>query len=213
MKLVSIKAIQIVLVSSFTALISSSCGNQSTDKTKTNGSTSATSADHVSSGSKVAYVNLDSLETHYEYFKTRKESFEKKQTSMEAELERLAKNLQNEYAGFQRKAQAGTLTQAEGEAAQVKLERMQADIENRRQSLATQLMQEQEEFNKELQTRLDAFLEKYNQDKGYDFILSYIKGGNILFANKDLDITQDIIKGMNEEDKKTPSLKDTGTAQ
>ena len=128
---------------------------------------------------------------------------------MEAEVERLAQSFQNEYVAFQKKAQAGTLTQAEGEAAQKKLGQMQQNIEGRRQSLQTQLMKEQEIFNKELQKRLDDYLVKYNADKGYDFILSYVKGGNILFANRALDITAEVIKGMNAEDSGKPAPSDT----
>jgi len=126
---------------------------------------------------------------------------------MEGEVERLAKNLQNEYAAFQKKAQAGTLTQAEGEAGQKRLGQMQQNIEEQRQKLGAQLMKEQDAFNAELQQRLDDYLIKYNADKGYDLILSYVKGGNILFANKALDITDDVIKGMNSEDGSKPAAK------
>lgn len=183
-----------------------SCGDKkSADKS----ASKATEAPATTPTGKIAYVNLDTLETKYEYFKLRKAEFEKKTAGMEAEVERLAQSFQNEYIAFQKKAQAGTLTQSEGEAAQKRLGEMQQNIESRRQSLQTQLMKEQEIFNKELQKRLDDYLVKYNTDKGYDFILSYVKGGNILFANKALDITEDVIKGMNTEDTGKPAA-DTG---
>jgi outer membrane protein len=102
---------------------------------------------------------------------------------------------------FQKKAQAGTLSQSEGEATQKRLAQMQQNVETRRQSVGNELMEEQQKFNEELQRRLDAFLEDYNKDKQYDYILSYAKGGSILLANKTLDITRDVIKGMNEKDK------------
>ncbi|WP_118972495.1 OmpH family outer membrane protein [Taibaiella koreensis] len=184
-----------------------SCGDKkatTTSKTTTS-ETKAAEAPATAPSGKIAYVNLDTLEIRYEYFKSRKADFEKKTAAMEAEVEKLAQNLQSEYAAFQKKAQAGTLTQAEGEAGQKKLAAMQQNIEGRRQSLGAQLMKEQETFNKELQQRLDNFLVKYNTDKGYDFILSYVKGGNILFANKALDITEEVIKGMNAEDSSKPA--------
>ena len=167
--------------------------------------TKTTEAKATTPSGKIAYVNLDTLGEKYEYFKLRKAEFEKKTANMEAEVEKLAQNLQSEYAAFQKKAQAGTLTQAEGEAGQKKLGQMQQNIETRRQSLGSQLMKEQETFNAELQKRLDDYLVKYNEDKGYDLILSYVKGGNILFANKALDITDDVIKGMNAEDTGKPA--------
>jgi len=182
-----------------------SCDSKKTDTTKD--SKKATEVPATTPSGKIAYVNLDTLGEKYEYFKTKKAEFEKRTASMEGEVERLAKNLQNEYAAFQKKAQAGTLTQAEGEAGQKRLGQMQQNIEEQRQKLGAQLMKEQDAFNAELQQRLDDYLIKYNADKGYDLILSYVKGGNILFANKALDITDDVIKGMNSEDGSKPAAK------
>ena len=85
---------------------------------------------------------------------------------------------------------------------------MQQSLETRKQSLTDQLVKEQEEFNKDLKMRLDAFLEEYNKTKGYDYILSYTASGSaILYANKQFDITKDVVDGMNaraknEENKK-----------
>jgi outer membrane protein len=119
---------------------------------------------------------------------------------MKAEVERMAQNFQTQYVAFQKKAQAGTLTQTEGEAAQKKLAEMQQQLETRKDALSEQLAKAQQDFMNEVQTRLDNYIVKYNKEKGYDFILSYSKGvGNILYANKALDITDDIVKGMNDE--------------
>jgi outer membrane protein len=169
-------------------------GTESAKETKTTQTAPATTPT-----GKIAYVDMDTLEAKYDYLKAKKAELEKKTAALDAEVGKMAQNLQNEYAAFQKKAQAGTLTQAEGEAGQKRLGEMQQNIETRRQTLGAQLMKEQEAFTKDLQSRLDAYLLKYNADKGYDYILSYAKGGSILFANKALDITADVIKGMNAE--------------
>ncbi|MEI8280518.1 MAG: OmpH family outer membrane protein [Bacteroidota bacterium] len=160
----------------------------------------------VASGStvpaKIAYVNIDTLEAHYEYLKNKKEEFAKRQETMQAELQGAAEKMQNDYAELQRKAQAGSLSQSEGQAAQKRLEQMQQSLETRRQALTEQLVKEQDVFNKDLQKRIDSFLTDYNKTKNYDYILSYTSSGSIMFANKQLDISQDVIKGMNELAKK-----------
>jgi len=161
------------------------------------GSTSATPSGPAPAGH-IAYVNVDTLEAHYEYLKTKKEEFAKRQSAMEAELQRSAQQLQNQAAAFQQKAQSGGMSQTEGEAQQRKLYQMQQSLETRRQALTEQFLKEQDAFNKEIHSRLDKFLEEYNKDKHYDFILSYTPGSNIMYADKRLDITQEVIKGMNE---------------
>ena len=164
----------------------------------------STGKEFILSGGKVGYVDIDTLESNYNYFKAKKAEFEVRQKNIDAELEKLASALQNEYNGLQKQAQAGTLSQADGEAAQQKLMQRQQDLELKRQNMGANFLKDQEAFNKEIHDNLHQYIEKYNIEKGYDYILSYSKDGSILYANKDLDLTRDIIKGMNSE---TPNSK------
>ena len=176
--------------------------------------TSATKVNNTEAGSnsgKTVYVDFDSLEANFNFWTEKKTAFEKKQAGMEAEIGRLGNTLQNEAAVFQKKAQAGTLSQSEGEAAQKRLGQMQEDFETKRQNMATQLAKEQQDFNADLQKKLEDFLVKYNKDKGYAFILTYSKaGGTILYADPSLDITTDVVKGLNEEIKTTEGKANLG---
>ena len=151
------------------------------------------------SGSKVAFVDIDTLESNYNYFKKKKAEFEGRQKSIDAELEKMANSLQNDYIALQKKAQNGELSQTDGEAAQQRLMKRQQELELKRQNLADKYIKDQEAFNKEIHDNLHEYIEKYYEEMGYDYILSYSKDGSILFADKTLDITQDIIKGMNSE--------------
>jgi outer membrane protein len=193
----AILACGIVTVIGFT-----SCDpKKSTNTGKTETKTVQTEAPTGSHAGRIAYVDMDTLQVKYEYLKTEKANLEKESAALEAELGRMAQNLQNEYAAFQKKAQAGTLSQAEGEAGQKKLQQMQQNMEERKQTAGAALMKKTDAFTKELQSKLDKYLLKYNADKHFDYILQYQKGGTILFANPELDITDDVAKGMNEEDK------------
>lgn len=149
-------------------------------------------------GAKIAYVNIDTLEDKYELLKTKRTDFRSRQGQMEAELQRSFQQMQADAAEVQKKAQANTLTQSEYESAQKRLMQMQQSLETRKQTLTEQLMAEQEKFNKELKSSLDAFLEEYNKAHGFDYILSYsAAGSSILYVNKQMDITKDVVDGMN----------------
>lgn len=150
----------------------------------------------ISTG-RIAYVNLDTFNAKYDYLKSKREDFEKKQEGMKAELERSAKQFQNDAVAYQRKVQAGTISEAEAQATEKRLMQMQQSYKTREEALTGQLLDEQDAFNKELKQKLDSYLEEYNKDKKYDFILSYSAGSPIIYANKALDITEDVLKGMN----------------
>ncbi len=164
---------------------------------KGSSSKTASSAPKEDGGVRIAYVNIDTLEANYTYLKAKKEEFMQRQQSMNAELERSFRQYETDRDNFQRKVQAGTISQAEGEATMKRLGQMEQSLYARKESMAQTLIKEQDEFNQNLQDQLEAYLEDYNKEKGYDYILSYSRSGSILYKNKALDITDDIIKGMN----------------
>jgi outer membrane protein len=146
-------------------------------------------------GQLIAYVNVDTLEEQYILFKEKKASLEKRQQAIESTLQAKAQAFQREVAAFQEKAP--TMTQSEGEAAQESLYKKQAELEEMRDRFAKSFMAEQEDFNQQLNNSLDSFLLEYNADKRFTYILSYTKGGSILYTDPAFDITRDVVEGMN----------------
>jgi len=183
----------------------------SNGKLKSGKSTTLTSSDHAAAagGPHIAYIDIDTFEANYNMLKSKKEEFSKRKDAMGAELNRSANQLQNDVRDFQQKAQ--TMSQAEGEAKQKKLIQIQQSLETRKATMEEQFAKDQFEFNETLHKELDAFLEEYNADKSYDYIFSYQRTNpQIMYANKSLNITQDVIKGMNA---RTPPAKSTAKAK
>lgn len=165
-----------------------------------NANTAATT-DSIGAGSGciVAYVDIDTVEAHYGYFKEKKAELEKKQQAIDNELKANVRALQNEAADFQRRA--NTMTQSEGESAQRALYEKQQQLEGKAQNLRSQYAEQENKFNEELQKRLNDFLQQFNSSKKYAYILSYRSGAsNILFKDEQYDITTEVIKGLNEAD-------------
>jgi outer membrane protein len=151
---------------------------------------------------RLAYVNIDSFESGYTVMKTKQDEFKRKQEQMESELQRSYQQMQSDAADVQKKAQANTLTQAEYNMAEKRLMQMQQSLENRKQTLSEQLLKERDDFNKELKADLDTFFEDYNKGSRYDFIFYYSpSASSLLYVNKALDITKEVINGMNEKAK------------
>ncbi len=151
-----------------------------------------------SSGFKIAYVNLDSLEANYGFFRESNAAFNKKQAAMESDLSRDAHTLQDEEAQLQQKA--STLTQAEGESEQKALMLKQQQLQVKEQNMRQELLNEQASFQDELQGKLDRFLEKYNVNRKFAYILAYSRGlNNLLYKDSAYDITNDVIAGLNSD--------------
>jgi len=165
---------------------------------------SSTAADGaVVPGRRTVYVQVDSLLKNYDFFKDTKKELENKNFQLENELNTKGRSLQNEVAFFQQKAQ--TMTPEQARSTEAQLMKKQQDLVAYRDQAAQSLGQEEAKKNEQLYKNIRAYIEKYNKDNGFEYVLGYSLGGGILFANPSLDVTQKIIDGLNKEYKSAGS--------
>lgn len=169
---------------------------------------SATQPASESTGIKIAYVNGDSILTNYKEFKKESEAMEIKQRNAEEQLQSKGAALEREIMAYQQKAQTGTMTGKEMEAREKYLSTRQEAIMAERDKMAQEIMSETAQINKRLQAVMQEKLNEIKEQEGYDFILSYIEGGQVLVANEKYDITEKVLKALNEGDA-PPTTTDT----
>ncbi|TLV00107.1 OmpH family outer membrane protein [Dyadobacter luticola] len=163
----------------------------------------------VVAGKRTVYVQVDSLLKNYEFFKDTRKELENKNFQLENELTTKGRSLQNEVAFFQQRAQ--TMTPEQARSTEAQLMKKQQDLVAYRDQSAQALGQEEAKKNEELYKNIRAYIEKYNKENGFEYVLGYSLGGGILFANPSLDVTQKILDGLNKEYKSTgkPAAADT----
>ena len=171
-----------------------SCNNASPkmdEKPQTAGTESST-------GMKIAYVEVDSLMTQYDFAKDYSVTLQKKSNNARNTLTQKGNQLQAAVNNFQQKLNNNGFTSREQAAGvQAAIERQQRDLQELQARLESELANETQKFNEALRDSLNNFLTSYNKDKKYDLILSKA-GDNILFADHKYDITKDIINGLNK---------------
>ena len=170
-----------------------SCNNASSkmDEQPAAGDTSA-------SGIKIAYVEVDSLMTQYDFAKDYSVTLEKKSNNARNTLTQKGNALQAAVNNFQQKINNnGFQSREQAAGVQAAIERQQRDLQELQARLETELANETAKFNVALRDSLQNFLKAYNKDKQFDMILSKA-GDNILMANKKYDITNDVINGLNK---------------
>ena len=168
-----------------------SCNNQSP---KMDEQPAAVSAD----GLKIAYVEVDSLMTQYNFAKDYSVTLQKKSNNARNTLNQKGNALQAAMANFQQKLNNnGFQSREQAASQQAAIQRQQNDLQELQARLENELASETAKFNEALRDSLQNFLKAYNEDKKFDLILSKA-GDNILMGNKKLDITQDVINGLNK---------------
>jgi outer membrane protein len=163
----------------------------------------AAAADNTTGGVKIAYVEVDSLMTQYEFCKEFTLILQKKSNNARNTLNQKGQALQSAMANFQQKLNNNGFTSREqAESQQAAIQRQQQSLQELQARLENELANETAKYNEGLRDSLQHFLAAYNKDKKYDLILTK-QGDNILWANKRFDITNDIINGLNKHYKST----------
>ncbi len=150
---------------------------------------------------KLAYVEVDSLITQYEFCKEYTQILEKKGRNIQNTLQQKGQKLQSDAAAFQQKIQQNALDRPTAERMQAALQKQNADLEALQQRLGAELQEETNKYNEALHDSVQHFIARYNKSKKYTMILSK-SGDNILYADKSVDITKEVIAGLNKAYKK-----------
>jgi outer membrane protein len=167
----------------------------SSPKTSAKKVSSQTSGTTTKEDFKIAYFEMDSLENSFAMVKDVKAELSRKEEQVNGELARLEKSYRNKVAQYQ--SQGATMTQVQSEAAQKDVMQMQQNIQSRKQSLDQEYQDYYMRKMKEVKSKIEDFLENYNDKKGYSYIFAYEPG---LFYYRDTayNITNDVITGLNQ---------------
>lgn len=158
----------------------------------------------ASSELKIAYVEIDSLMSQYQFCKDYTLELTKKGENIRATINQKARNLDSEAQDFQRKIQNNAFTQERAQQEQARLVKMQQDLQALQERLSNEFDAETAKYNNAMRDSITSFLKAYNKSKGFNIILSKA-GDNMLLADPALDITNEVVAGLNK--RYTPAKK------
>lgn len=151
---------------------------------------------------KLAYVDLDSIQEKYIFYKEKMLEFEKKKESADRDLNNAFQKIENEKNTFAKRGQS--ITQAEYENFQRAYQTKMQNLDQQKQLLENSIASEGAKTMEELKKRINDFLVEYNKKQAYSYIFSYSAALNILFyKDPSQDITNEVVAGLNAAYKKS----------
>ena len=147
----------------------------------------------------IVYVNLDRILMEYDMANDLRSVVQTKIQSIQAEVNRRAKKLENDVIDFQNKLDKGHLTRTNAEIQSQKLQQQELEFNNYAAQKDQEIQEEQVVMMNQLGDAIQTFLNKYNEEKQYAMILTNSGGAPVITANAALDITDDVLAGLNEE--------------
>ena len=166
----------------------------------TNGTQQAEAAGQtVATQGSIVYIQLDSLVNKYDMFNDLRSELESKAQAIQDDLTKKGRSFESAAKDFETKIAKGLLTRSQAEEQQQKLLERQQNLQNLSQQKQLELAEEEAVMMRRVMDAVNTYLQKYNEEKGYALILSSSAGSTVAVGNPALDITGDVLKGMNEE--------------
>ncbi|OFY64860.1 MAG: hypothetical protein A2V64_04070 [Bacteroidetes bacterium RBG_13_43_22] len=164
-----------------------------------NKNTSDQAEESQSAASGIAYVNVDSLIMKFDMFFDRRNDLMDKQQKAEAELNSKAGQYEKNARDYQEKVTKGLVTRATAAEMEQSLLQQQQELMNLRDNLQANLLEEEQVMNRQILEYITSFLEENKSEYKYQYILGKSFGGQVLYGDSTLDITQKVLDAINQK--------------
>jgi outer membrane protein len=148
----------------------------------------------------LVYVNADSLWENFELVKQMRKELEAEKKKFESKFEADYHQLESDYLSLRDKAES--LTQEEGMKQQQELMAREQKLTEYRQTQSERIAKLEADKTEKIQKAITEYLTEQYSKSNYAYILGYSVGGGILFANDSLEITNEVVDGLNATLKK-----------
>ena len=145
---------------------------------------------------RIAYFDMDSINNSFALIKDVKSELSKEEENINAELTRLQKSYNDRITHYQ--GQSQTMSQVESEKANRDILQLQDKIRTTKQTMESRYQDLYMRKMQDVKSKVEDYLKEYNKDKGYAYILAY-EPGFIFYRDSALNITSDIIAGLNDK--------------
>lgn len=158
----------------------------------------------------IVYFNLDRVIQEYDMANDLSSVVQTKIQSISEELNRRQNRLQNDANSFQEKINKGLLTSSVAEVQYQKLQQQDQEFQQYAAQKQQEMNEEQQVMLNQIADAINTYIQKYNEVKQFAMIVSTqgdILSAPVVSADPELDITDELIAGLNEEYIKTKNSK------
>ena len=182
--------------------------NPKFEKKKTSEPADLTDTDAITAvAGDIVYLQLDSLIVNYDMYNDLMTAFQTKVQGIQDDLAKRGRSLESDAKAFENQYQKGLLTRSAAEEQSNKLAQRQQNLQNDAAKKDQEIQEEQAVLNNKVYYAVKDYIEKYNEEHQFALILTTSAATNtVLNVNPGLDITADVLKGLNEEYIKNRSI-------
>lgn len=148
----------------------------------------------------IVYFSIDSLLQHYDYFLDLQADLTAKAQVVDDDLNKKGRAFEKDVTNFQEKVQKGLITRSQAETQQNQLAARQQELEQYAQQKQTELQEENQVMLNLVLDAIKTFAAEYRLEHNFDLIITTDGSSNTVMDGASvLDITNDMVEGLNQE--------------
>ncbi|MCL2327448.1 MAG: OmpH family outer membrane protein [Bacteroidetes bacterium] len=151
----------------------------------------------------IAYIVLDSLMRNYDYFAKREKEYSAAAEREGAKLQAQMEQLQQDMYNLQTQHQKGLITTRDAEAKGADLQKRYENLMKTQQKKELEFQQKEMAITKELRDSVEVAISVFNYDNRFKIVLNNVFNSNVLYAEEQLNITEPVLKLLNERYQKS----------
>jgi len=152
---------------------------------------------YTQNASQQVYVDVNKLLEGYKRTKVVRGEFEKKAQVLRANVDSLVTDWQKELKLYE-KERSG-YSKKELQLKQELLGNKQQQINNYQQAIQKQIQEEDKKATQTVINDINDYVKEYGKSEGYKIIFGASGSGNIMYADKSSDLTEEVLNGLNAE--------------
>lgn len=158
----------------------------------------------------IVYIDIDTVLQKYDMYTDITGDLQEKLKTSEAQLASKQESFRKEAEDFQYKIDRGLITRSEAAELQQQLQQKEQSLYQLQNNLQLQLSEEEQVAHRKVLNSIMEYLDELEKTGvyQYQFVLGATFGGNVLYANENMNITQAVIEGLNENYKKSLQQKE-----
>lgn len=185
-----------LIIASFTAFIIS-C--KSPGKTETASEINTPSDSVVAANYGIVYVNMDTIYSKFDMYKDLEDELDAKLKQSQAKFSAKQDAYQKGVKDYQYKVQHGLLMPSEAQQMEKNLGAQQQELMQLQNNLQNNLQEQSAVAQRKVLDYIMVYLKEVKKIHGYNYVLGTSFGGNVLYANEKLNITNSVIEGLNKK--------------
>lgn len=152
---------------------------------------------HLQAEQSLVYVDAQKLVIGYKGMQEARKEFEDKTLVWKANLDTLRNEAESKMKEYEQKKEK--LSTSERKLMEELIQARQQQFVNYQQVVQEKIKKEDEELTAHVLDKVNDYIKRYGKEKGYRIILAATQYGNIVYAREGMEVTEDVLKGLNAE--------------